>query len=629
MNHPRTICQGEMAINHEGSVAWRLSPEMELYATVVTTMGTEDKYYENSKERVSRIASLVRQVSPMFVAQLAIYARETMHLRSVPLLLLVELAGCHHGDSLVSKAVSRTIQRADEIAELLMCYQWRNGKKSLAGLSTQLRKGLAVAFNRFDEYQLAKYDRKDRRVTLRDALILVHPTPQDEVHEVLFHKILHGTLETPYSWETELSTAGQKHQGDDEKMVDSKREVWTRLVRSRRLGYMATLRNLRNLLKLGVDEETLEMACKYIKNPEAVRRSRQLPFRYLSAYLCFHSTERWFSSSPFWLRYHEIQRKVAMLQEQVEKHRQGCFKATTRKVKRFPAEKDGSIFHISFIEGDLEYSPKMLHRRIRTRKLKCYSALSKRNQHLLLTEERRLVHLSKQANRLKRVVERSDEEKALRQFGTNGIKVMEALEAAVDCSAENIPGFDENTSVLLACDVSGSMMQTISSKSSVQCYHIGLLLAMLLGKKCKNIVTGIFGSTWHTYDMPSEKVLHNTVDMMSLEGTVGYATNGHKVIDWLINNRRVMDKVMLFTDCQLWNNTGDGANLKMSWTIYKEIAPQAKLYLFDLAGYGDTPVSMQHNDVFIIAGWSDKVFDILVAIEHGKDAIDEIHQIKI
>lgn len=202
MSYNKQLCYNDLTQNHEGAKAWRMTPEWELYTTVVTTMGTEDKFYERGDDRVRRIADLVRKVDAEFVAQLAVYARTEMHLRSVPMLLLVELANCHHGDSLVSRAVSRTVQRADEITELLMCYQWRMGRKGLRRLSSQLRKGLAEAFNRFDEYQFAKYNRTDRKVTLRDALLLVHPKPKDEAQGELFRKILNGSLETPYTWET-------------------------------------------------------------------------------------------------------------------------------------------------------------------------------------------------------------------------------------------------------------------------------------------------------------------------------------------------------------------------------------------------------------------------------------------
>jgi hypothetical protein len=38
---------------------------------------------------------------------------------------------------------------------------------------------------------------------------------------------------------------------------------------------------------------------------------------------------------------------------------------------------------------------------------------------------------------------------------------------------------------------------------------------------------------------------------------------------------------------------------------------------------------MKRDDVFCIAGWSDKVFDILAAVERGKSAIDEIRRIVV
>lgn len=44
------------------------------------------------------------------------------------------------------------------------------------------------------------------------------------------------------------------------------------------------------------------------------------------------------------------------------------------------------------------------------------------------------------------------------------------------------------------------------------------------------------------------------------------------------------------------------------------VAPNACLYLFDLAGYGQSPVNMLSDDVCCIAGWNDKVFDIFAAV---------------
>ena len=588
-----------LTTNHEGALAWRMTPEWELYTTVVTTMGVEDKFYESGEERVRRIADLVRKVEPEFVAQLAVYTREEMHLRSVPLLLLVELDCCHQGDTLVSKAVGRTIQRADEITELLMCYLWRSGKPDLSGLSNQLRKGLAEAFNKFDEYQFAKYNRKNRKVTLRDALALVHPKPKDDRQADIFRKIKSDTLETPVTWETELSAVGQRHFDSEEEKEEAKREVWRKLIQSHRLGYMATLRNLRNMLKLGMDEETMQMVCDYIANPEAVRKSKQLPFRFLSAFLEL-------------MDINELRKKILEVQESVEKMRQGFFRKTVRVVKRFYTISDRSLFNLTDFAKELGIRPIMRHYSYRTKKWKYCEHPSEKDMKFLESQENYLLSL--------RNTQGKDEE------------VLQSLESAVCHTAENIPGFDENTRVLLASDTSGSMRARVSRNSSVMCYHIGLLLSMLMRHRCKNAVTGMFGSVWKAVDMSSENILQSTVDMLSREGEVGYATNGYKVIEWLIQEHREMDKVMLFTDCQLWNSEGwcGDAHLAEYWDRYKrEVAPHARLYIFDLAGYGQSPINMVRDDVFCIAGWSDKVFDILAAVERGKSAIDEIRRIVV
>ena len=196
--------------NYEGAEAYRLSPEWELYVAAVTS-SLNDKFYESTDSRIETLRQLIAKCDPAFVAKLAVYARRKMNLRSVPLVLAVELAKVHRGDATVKKMVAQVVQRADEITELLAYYQFANkreGTKKLNRLSKQLQAGLQDVFNRFDEYQFAKYNR-DAEIKLRDALFLVHPKSKDEAQQLLFDKIVNGRLETPYTWETELSALGQ------------------------------------------------------------------------------------------------------------------------------------------------------------------------------------------------------------------------------------------------------------------------------------------------------------------------------------------------------------------------------------------------------------------------------------
>ena len=205
---------------------------------------------------------------------------------------------------------------------------------------------------------------------------------------------------------------------------------------------------------------------------------------------------------------------------------------------------------------------------------------------------------------------------------------LDALEKAVLETSQNITGFDEDTRVLLACDVSGSMCSPISPKSSVKNYDIGLMLAMLLKNRCENVVCGIFGTDWKVINLPSTSILNNVDLMYKREGEVGYATNGFKVIEYLSKEGIVMDKVMMFTDNQMWNSNGTSQTMRIEWNKYKKIAPNAHLYLFDLSGYGTTPLSIVRDDVFLIAGWSDRIFEMLFAIEKGANALVEIRKIE-
>ena len=509
--------------NYEEALAFKIPKDLELYSTVVTS-SLERKFYESGEDRLDRIRNLIKVNDPMFVAQLAIYTREQMYLRTMPLVLAVELTKVHSGDNLVSKLVARIVQRVDEIPELLAYYQSSNARKDakkLNKLSKQIQLGLAQAFNKFDEYQFAKYNRQ-LEVKVRDALFLSHPKAKDKDQQVIFNKIVEGTLETPYTWETQLSALGQKKFGDEEAKKEAFKALWAELVNSGKLGYMALLRNLRNILETNPDQEILEKVCARIADKNAVLKSKQLPFRFLAAYRELSGEEP--SEEGLFIRYSKEAPKAVSL-----------------------------------------------------------------------------------------------------DTGT----ILEALEDAIKHSAGNIKGFGYDTTLCIACDVSGSMQKSISPRSKIQNYDIGLMLGMLLQSKCKRVISGIFGNTFKVINLPKSEILHNTNELHQREGEVGYSTNGYKILEYLISNNLPVDKVMLFTDEQMWDSYHAGADMNTYWSNYKKIAPKAKLYLFDLAGYGNTPISVMRNDVNLIAGWSDKVFDILTALEEGKSTLDTIKRIDI
>jgi hypothetical protein len=92
-----------------------------------------------------------------------------------------------------------------------------------------------------------------------------------------------------------------------------------------------------------------------------------------------------------------------------------------------------------------------------------------------------------------------------------------------------------------------------------------------------------------------------------------------------------VDKVMIFTDCQLWNqrsfNQPAEADLGRLWRAYRELAPKARLYLFDLAGYGKKPLECLEGGVYLAAGWNEQVFGVLKALESEAARIETIEDI--
>jgi hypothetical protein len=256
---------------HEGARAKQINPEMQLRRSVMACMLWENSFYEDGIDIARRIHHLAMQVHPDFVASLAVEAREKMKLRHVSLLLVRELARVilYGQDRLVSNTLSRVIQRADELTEFLALY-WKDGKEPL---SSQVKKGLARAFTKFDAYQLAKYNR-DKAIKLRDVLFLCHAKPKDDQQAETWKKLIDGTLEPPDTWEVALSGGGDK------------KEHWERLLRENKLGALALLRNIRNILQANadgtsgpsyVDEVLLKdrlMSANY---------SKVLPFRFIAA----------------------------------------------------------------------------------------------------------------------------------------------------------------------------------------------------------------------------------------------------------------------------------------------------------------------------------------------------------
>jgi hypothetical protein len=273
---------------HEGGKADHTSNYLQLRRSVMACLLWEDTFYESGEDITKRISSLIPKVSPDLVAALAVEARVNMKLRAVPMLLASEMIKHDTHRPFVKNLLPKILNRPDQMAELISMY-WKSGRKKLP---KSLEKGLALTFPKFDEYQLAKYNR-DKDVMLRDVLFLSHARPINpeqsrlwkklighfcskcwlKIHDFKRHELgyckcekpIEAKLETPFTWEVELAS------GKD------KKKAWTELLHAGKLPPNAVLKNLRNMTDVGVDNKLI------VSTLEQMKLDKVLPFEILLA----------------------------------------------------------------------------------------------------------------------------------------------------------------------------------------------------------------------------------------------------------------------------------------------------------------------------------------------------------
>lgn len=247
---------------HEGAPAVPLKDIAALRRATSSAMLWESEFYEDGVSIAERIQSLAATVPVKQVADLAIELRTQANMRHVALWLVISVIERRLGSAFdTASLIYEVCRRADEPGELLALY-WKNGRRPIPAA---MRRGLARAMGRFDAYQLAKYNRA-ATVTIKDVLRLAHPKAANDEMADTYGRLINGTLAAPDTWEVGLSGGADK------------RETFERLLREGKLGYLALLRNLRNMSDAGVDVALVREAILARKGARDV-----LPFRYVAA----------------------------------------------------------------------------------------------------------------------------------------------------------------------------------------------------------------------------------------------------------------------------------------------------------------------------------------------------------
>lgn len=468
-------------VNKENHVAYRMDWKTKLITMVLTSFFNEEKFYGDNSEELTNVLVSGINDDPEFVMRLAIFARREFNMRSVSHVIAAYLAHENNGKPYAKMTIERIILRGDDATEILSCYLSIFGKP----IPNSLRKALKAVFPTFDAYTLAKYKGEGKSVKMRDILCLCRPTPTSEEQSKVWKDLLEGNIAPAYTWETELSAKGNN------------KETWEELIDSGKVGYMALLRNLRNIIN--AEPGNIQKVFDKISDKEAVLHSKQLPFRYLSAY------------------------------------------------RNLPADKWDSG------------------------------------------------------------------------------KARSALETAAEIAVENMPKIPGKT--IIAIDTSGSMRQTISSKSDIRCADISMLLGLMANRICEEAMVWSFDSQLYKIDVDkADNILRTAANAKCPGGS----TNMYLPLNYMIEKGIKADRIIYLSDNECnynfdssWAgfryNHGRQTVQSLADDYRKKINPNLWVHAIDLCGYGTQQFIGGRTNV--LGGWSEKVFEFISLAEQGTDSL--------
>ncbi len=287
--------------NRQGYAAYSLDKWLKLL-TMLNTLKLENQFYRSENETMRELKLVVDECAKedtYLVAQCIVYSRCVGEgMRSINHLAASYLAPHCAGQEWAKRFYGLwnkrtksggTIFRPDDMAEIVACFSAMNKTK----VTNSMKKGFASAIENLDSYSLLKY-----KNPMIDVINLVHPRPEKSsaIVEVngerisAIDAIMKGLSVSADTWEVAQSDAGQEvakavkegkiDKDEAEKILkEAKAENWDSLLNEGKLGILAALRNIRNILKTSAKESTIDSLCKLLSDSDAIRKGKIMPYQ--------------------------------------------------------------------------------------------------------------------------------------------------------------------------------------------------------------------------------------------------------------------------------------------------------------------------------------------------------------
>lgn len=291
------------AKNDDGHGAYSIEDKL-LLVSRLNTWKIEDTFYKSAKDQVKEFQELIEKVVNQdvdFVAKAITASRcKLAKMRSVNHLAAAILANYISGKEYATRFFSNwnkkngCIYRLDDMAAIQTIYKELTGHP----LTNAMKKGFRNVLNNADLYQISKYKK-----TAIDIANLVHPNNVKSKVEIeingekkmvdAIYALRGGYPVEAETWESAQTEAGQivaeavkagkiTKEEATEKLNQAKSDNWRQLLDEGKLGILAALRNLKNIL-LTHDSDIVDKVCNLVSN-DGLLREKIMPYQIDLAY---------------------------------------------------------------------------------------------------------------------------------------------------------------------------------------------------------------------------------------------------------------------------------------------------------------------------------------------------------
>lgn len=254
------------AVTYEGGAAFEKNLEQDWLNNLFSNM-LENRFYESAEDQMERYIKLTKQMlakyGPKFVARAAVFARNQLGMRSISQLT----ASLLNSEKFEGKRdfYKNYMHRPDDVSEIFAILESRGEKRSHG-----LVKGAGDYISGLSGYQIDKYRMSNKNWSMIDLINITHPKSE------IINKFYRGTLEKAGTWEQKINAAKSK---------EEKNKNWRELVEQQKLGYLALIRNLNNILAAGVSKSWIETyLVPQLTNADKIHKSLVFPYQIYIAY---------------------------------------------------------------------------------------------------------------------------------------------------------------------------------------------------------------------------------------------------------------------------------------------------------------------------------------------------------